>query len=152
MIKVVDITTKKKVKAPQRDEIKPLIPTVTKTVEKAPPKLDQIVGKEVVEGRVIKNPLWRNIDDDGYQEMRYGFAEFNRAEEVDAYIATTIRLTTEQCMKQGFSLTGTDPQLAKRIEKRLHQIAEASSTTLYELVEQMIQGLTKFNNAFIVFT
>lgn len=156
MIKVTDIVSnpkrKKKPSSEGRKEIPALIPTITKTVEKGPPKIDIMVGKEIVEGRVIKNPLWRNIDDDGYQENKYDFAEFNKAEEIDAYIATTIRLTTEQCMKQGFSLTGSDPQLAKRVEKRLHQICEASSTTMYELVEQLIQGLTKFNNAFIVYT
>ena len=154
MYKIIDaITGKKKSGSSGREEIKSLIPEVTTGTEKRSlTKLDMAVGKEIVEGRIVKNPLWRGINDDGFLSQDYDFDEFNRAENVDSYIATTFRLTVEQCMKQGFSFTGEAPELVSGVERRLNQIAEASGSSIYELVEDMITGLTKFNNCFIIFT
>jgi hypothetical protein len=36
------------------------------------------------------------------------------------------------------------------LERRMKVICKASSTTMYTLLENLVTGLTKFNNAFLV--
>lgn len=138
-----------KTKVPTRTEVKSLIPEITKGKHTIA-KMDTAVGKQVIENVTVKNPLLRDTDGFAFNTHEYNFVDFNQAEDVDGYVATTFRLTIEQCMKQGFSFTGSNPELVRRVETRLHQISRASRTTLHQIMEDLGSGLSKFCNGFLV--
>ena len=130
-------------------ELKPLIRPIKKGgIAPTGGKYDNNVAiRKIQEKPSERNPLIKGVSD---AQSPYDFREFNQAEDVDGYLATTFRLTIEQCLKQGCSITGTDPELATAIRKQVRLICKASDTTFFSLIEDLITGLSKFNNAFLV--
>ena len=103
--------------------------------------------RQVQEESPTRNPLTKGVTN---VDSIYDFAEFTQAEDVDGYVATTFRLTIEQCLKQGYKITGMNPDTVKLVTRQLKAICNASSINLYTLLEDSITGLTKFNNSFII--
>jgi hypothetical protein len=133
-------------------EVRPIIPVVTKGAPAKPgSKYDARVGiQRVTEQTPQRSPLLKGVTDDA--TSAYDFREFLQAEDVDGHVARTFQLTIEQCLKEGFEITGSDEELVKGIQRRLKVITKASDTTMYTLVEDLISGLTKFNNGMLVLT
>lgn len=131
------------------DKVTPLIPTITKGANR---KTSVKTDLSVFSQKTIDDPIKKNRRNyDLFFDLTYDFREFMRAEDVDGYIATTFRLTVEQCLKSGFEFVGPNTELVDTIELGIKQILHNSGSHLDEFIENIVTGATKFSNAMCVF-
>lgn len=131
------------------DKVNPLIPTITKGSNRKSVQKDDIGALAV---KALDNPILKNRRNyDLFFDLTYDFREFLRAEDVDGYVATTFRLTIEQCMKSGFEFVGPDTELVDQVELEFKKILHNSRTHMEEFVENLVTGSAKFCNSMCVF-
>jgi hypothetical protein len=134
--------------------VKPLIPSITPKAKNSGANLKEPNTTALVsdlQKPPLRNPMLTS-DGDFFESPLYNFRDFIQAEDVEGMVRLTFRLTVEGCLKQGFYLTGPNTELVKLIHRRLKWICKRSRTNLYSLIETIVSSLTKYNNAFVLFS
>ena len=132
------------------DKVAPVIPRITPGAN-GPKSTTQKISSIQLAKKAIPDPTKNSTGHDIFTtDKSYDFEEFLRAEDVDSYMSTTFRLTIDQCLKEGFELTGPNTKLVGQLESNLLHIMESSTVSLDEFVRDLVTGVTKFSNAMAI--
>lgn len=80
----------------------------------------------------------------------YDLAEISRVQDIEPFIAQSIRKHREQVLKEGWSITGPEPELVDYINKRLFEIALVTGISTDRLIRELTTNIIAFHNGFLI--
>jgi hypothetical protein len=85
-----------------------------------------------------------------FRYSEYDLAEIGRVEDVESYVRRSFDIKLGLMFKEGFTLTGANPDTIAYIKKRFDQMAVASGgIDICALLRAIGQGIVKKSNAFV---
>lgn len=82
--------------------------------------------------------------------VEYDLVEVARAEDTDSYVRRAFRYKYGHMFKEGYSISGSNPDYIQYIYKRLRSIAEATGISTSRLFWDIGVNIVKFSNAYLV--
>lgn len=80
----------------------------------------------------------------------YDLSEISRVLDIEPYIAQSVRKQREQILKEGYKLTGDDPEMVAYVKERLFEIALLTDIPTEQWLRELTNNLITFHNSFLV--
>lgn len=91
-----------------------------------------------------------NYDRSNFTPPIYDLAEISRVQDIEPYIAQSIRKHREQVLKEGYSVTGPDQDMVDYVNQRLFEIGLVTGISTERLIRELTTNVITFHNGFLV--
>lgn len=98
------------------------------------------------EFRGIENKLDRS----NFIPPIYDLSEISRVQDIEPFIAQSVRKHREQILKEGYSIKGPDQEMVDYIYQRLFEIALVTGISTERLIRELTTNVIAFHNGFII--
>lgn len=99
--------------------------------------------------QVVKSPLkeYGAKNRDWFYKPEYDFADIERAQDADSYIANAVKKKSQKFLLAGYEFIGENPKTVEYILKRIKQLEVAQQKPFPILLLQAVADLDRFQNA-----
>jgi hypothetical protein len=92
----------------------------------------------------------KKTDAGGWYRPEYPLVDIGAAEDTDSYVYQAILKKLALAMKEGWNLTGMNPETVTYIKERFKQLAVAQDQTLRAMMIEMMGTLLRYHSVFLV--
>lgn len=80
----------------------------------------------------------------------HDYGEIARAVDTESYLARSVQKHREYILKEGYQITGSDPEAVKYVRNRLFTFALATGITMQEWVRELVTNLITYSTCLMV--
>ena len=106
-------------------------------------------GRELASG-YVKRIAYKSNSDADFEDPDYGLEDIKNGYNTDSYIRQGVDKYVDQIFKEGYTISGPDPNVVDYVKLRLEYIAEGTSTPFNQFLIDIAEDVVKYANCMIV--
>lgn len=106
-------------------------------------------GREL-SSEVVKRVNYKAVKGTDFEKPAFDMSDIRNGYDTDSYIRQGVDKYVDQIFKEGYTISGTDPNVTEYINLRLAYIAEATQTPTEQFLIDIAEDIVKYGNCMIV--
>ena len=106
-------------------------------------------GREL-SSEFVKRVSYKTNNDNDFEDPEFDMDDIRNGYNTDSYIRQGVDKYVDQIFKEGYTISGTDPNVTEYIKLRLEYIAEATKTPTEQFLIDIAEDIVKYGNCMIV--
>jgi hypothetical protein len=106
-------------------------------------------GREL-SSEFVKRVNFKSVKGTDFEKPEFDMEDIRNGYDTDSYIRQGVDKYVDQIFKEGYTISGTDPNVTEYINLRLAYIAEATQTPTEQFLIDIAEDIVKYGNCMIV--